>query len=86
MIVDAVRSGYFQARFDHKHNTVHFGGQVRSARCRALACCPLPAGQHAPGTAWRLPVQAAPQLPTPGLCRRLSLSGCAATLPPWPSG
>lgn len=27
-IVDAVRNGYFQARFDHKNNTVHFGGQV----------------------------------------------------------
>ena len=29
MSVDAVRNGYFQARFDHKNNTVHFGGQVR---------------------------------------------------------
>eukprot|EP00887_Chlorella_sp_A99_P004683 scaffold4.g4683.t1 len=27
LIVDAVRYGYLQARFDHKHNTVHFGGQ-----------------------------------------------------------
>jgi len=35
MIVDAVRSGYFQARFDHKNNTVHFGGQeVESERVR----------------------------------------------------
>jgi hypothetical protein len=32
MIVDAVRNGYFQARFDHKNNTVHFGGQVRLGR------------------------------------------------------
>ncbi|PSC76450.1 eukaryotic translation initiation factor 3 subunit A-like [Micractinium conductrix] len=35
MIVDAVRSGYLQARFDHKNNTVHFGGQeVESERVR----------------------------------------------------
>ncbi|KAI3438410.1 hypothetical protein D9Q98_000841 [Chlorella vulgaris] len=35
MIVDAVRNGYFQARFDHKNNTVHFGGQeVESERVR----------------------------------------------------
>ena len=35
MIVEAVRSGYFQARFDHKNNTVHFGGQeVESDRIR----------------------------------------------------
>ena len=38
MIVDAVRNGYLQARFDHKNNTVHFGGQVGDAsglpRCR----------------------------------------------------
>ena len=42
MIVDAVRNGDFQARFDHKNNTVHFGGQVRlPAACRgpALHCC-----------------------------------------------
>lgn len=33
--MDAVRSGYFQARFDHKNNTVHFGGQeVESERVR----------------------------------------------------
>ncbi|KAL4448023.1 hypothetical protein ABPG75_005242 [Micractinium tetrahymenae] len=33
-IVDAVRNGYLQARFDHKNNTVHFGGQVESERVR----------------------------------------------------
>lgn len=63
MIVDAVRSGYFQARFDHKHNTVHFGGQeVESDRVRgtiatmarrltkALAMInPAPAGARAAG-------------------------------------
>ena len=37
MIVDAVRNSYFQARFDHKNNTVHFGGQVRLP-----AACPGP--------------------------------------------
>lgn len=31
LIVDGVRHGYFNARFDHKNNTVHFGGQVRQA-------------------------------------------------------
>ncbi|KAL4444951.1 hypothetical protein ABPG77_004001 [Micractinium sp. CCAP 211/92] len=34
-IVDAVRNGYLQARFDHKNNTVHFGGQeVESDRVK----------------------------------------------------
>ena len=34
LIVDAVRYGYFQARFDHKNNTVHFGGQdLESGAC-----------------------------------------------------
>lgn len=68
MIVDAVRSGYFQARFDHKHNTVHFGGQeVESDRVRgtiatmarrltkALAMInPAPAGARHGSAGWCL--------------------------------
>ena len=54
MIVDAVRNGYFQARFDHKNNTVHFGGQVRTHSClpaclscaqESCHCCLLPGKQ-----------------------------------------
>ncbi len=43
LIVDGVKHGYFNARFDHKHNTVHFGGQVRPLNkpCRAFFWCGL---------------------------------------------
>jgi hypothetical protein len=27
LIVEAVRCGYVSARFDHTHNTIHFGGR-----------------------------------------------------------
>ena len=43
LIVDAVRYGYFQARFDHKNNTVHFGGQD------------LESGEDRPRHAWGAP-------------------------------
>lgn len=39
-IVDAVRNGYLQARFDHKNNTVHFGGQVGEGGAAARQSCP----------------------------------------------
>ena len=36
VIVEAVRNGYLQARFDHRNGTVHFGGQeVESDRMRS---------------------------------------------------